>query len=369
MSKKRNDVFTTMIFSLTILLISAVCFLKPDSEYSFSERRVLAKFPDLSSKTIKSGNFMREYETYVSDQFPFRESFRSLKAYIATDVFKLKENNGLYFADGHISKLEEKENPEMTDHATLKFKKIYETFLKTNNTKVYFTIIPDKNFYLAEKNGYPSLNYNLFIKKFKDRTKYMEYIDISNLLSINDYYTTDSHWKQERLMTTAKNILYKMGRSHISKYSQKEVNVPFYGVYAGQWAKKISPDRLMYLTNNAIENCSVVYYDNNGKPHKGSMYNMEKALGKDPYEMFLSGTNALIEIENHDIKSDDRLVVFRDSFFSSIAPLLCENYRKITLIDIRYISSDVLDYFVDFKDCDVLFAYSVSVLNNSLALR
>lgn len=67
--------------------------------------------------------------------------------------------------------------------------------------------------------------------------------------------------------------------------------------------------------------------------------------------------------------SSKELVLFRDSFGSSIAPLLLEGYSKITLVDIRYIHPDYLEQYMDFTDCDVLFLYSTLVLNNSDTLK
>ena len=96
---------------------------------------------------------------------------------------------------------------------------------------------------------------------------------------------------------------------------------------------------------------------------------MEKAYGKDPYEMFLSGSLSLITIENPNATTDKELVIFRDSFGSSIAPLLVEGYAKITLVDIRYITSDLVGRFIDFENQDVLFLYSTLVLNNSVTLK
>ena len=96
---------------------------------------------------------------------------------------------------------------------------------------------------------------------------------------------------------------------------------------------------------------------------------MEKAYGKDPYELFLSGALSLITIENPNATTDKELVIFRDSFGSSIAPLLVEGYAKITLVDIRYISSDIVGNFVDFDNQDVLFLYSTLILNNSVTLK
>ena len=63
---------------------------------------------------------------------------------------------------------------------------------------------------------------------------------------------------------------------------------------------------------------------------------------------------------------DKELLLFRDSFGSSLAPLLVENYKKITLIDIRYMSSKLLGEFIEFGDQDVLFLYSTVVLNQNI---
>ncbi len=95
------------------------------------------------------------------------------------------------------------------------------------------------------------------------------------------------------------------------------------------------------------------------------VYSKEKAGGKDPYEMFLSGPLSLVTVENPLAKEDRRLVIFRDSFGSAIAPLLISGYSEITLADIRYMHPDNLGKFVDFEGCDVLFLYSTLVLNHS----
>ena len=60
------------------------------------------------------------------------------------------------------------------------------------------------------------------------------------------------------------------------------------------------------------------------------------------------------------------MLLFRDSFGSSIAPLFVDNYSKITLIDIRYISSKILSEYINFNNQDVLFLYSSLVLNQNI---
>ena len=108
------------------------------------------------------------------------------------------------------------------------------------------------------------------------------------------------------------------------------------------------------------------------------MYDMEKAYGKDPYEMFLGGSLSLITIDNPNATTDKELIIFRDSFGSSITPLLAEGYSKITVVDVRYVMPTMLGTFrdartgeklLDFKNADVLFLYSSLVLNNSSTIK
>lgn len=365
---KNKNIILTVVFALLIGGLSLVCWFKPYTTYSESERRPLAEKPELTSESIVSGEFMTEFEKYTVDQFPARDKFRRIKALFSTYIYNKKDNNGLYVADGHISKIEYPVNPEMVDHAEERFDYLYERYMKDKNVNIYLSIVPDKNYFLAEKNGYLSIDYDKFISDFKDRMEYMTYIDILPMLSIDDYYRTDSHWKQEELCDVAESIAESMGADVKIQYTVNTLNNPFRGVYLGQSALPLRPDTIKYLTNDVLNNCTVSYLDS-GKAEIGEMYNMERAYGKDPYEMFLSGTSALIEIDNPNAKTDKELVVFRDSYGSSLVPLLVEGYRKITVVDIRYIQSGFVGNFIEFDNQDVLFLYSTTLLNNSMAMR
>ena len=126
----------------------------------------------------------------------------------------------------------------------------------------------------------------------------------------------------------------------------------------------LEPDRLRYLTGSALASCTA--RDLEGEI---PLYDWEKAQGRDPYEFFLSGASPIQVLENPAALSDRELVVFRDSFGSSLAPLLAGSYRKITLIDLRYISSDLLESYVRFQEQDVLFLYSALIWNQSGTIR
>ncbi len=198
----------------------------------------------------------------------------------------------------------------------------------------------------------------------KDNTENMKYINVMNDLSIDDYYKTDLHWRQDKIIKIADKILSSMGRDKASSnnYDKKEF-YPFYGSYYGQGAIKVDPDKLIYLTNSIIENCKAYDIDNN-KYRK--IYEDEEFNDVDSYNIFLGGPKSILEIENPNSKNNKELYIFRDSFGSSLAPLLINEYSKIILIDLRYISSRLLNEYINPKeDSDVLFMYNALILNDS----
>lgn len=368
MKDKIKNIVVTVTFAVLMFSLSVWCIAKQPDDYSDAERRVLTKFPEITWDSILSADFMTDFEDFTLDQFPVRDFFRSIKAVSEKYIFARKDNNDIYSADGHLSKLEYPLNIPMLDNAAEKFSFIYEKYLSGKNTNVYFSIVPDKNYFLAEKNGFLSLDYDKLISYMREKTDYMTYIDITDMLSLDDYYTTDTHWKQENIVDVAEYIAECMGVKINAEYTENTLDNPFYGVYYGQSALPFRPDTIKYLTNDVLDNCIVTSYDT-GKPVKKAFYDMEEAYGKDPYEMFMSGSYALLIVENPDAKTDRELIIFRDSFTSSLSPLLVQGYSKITLIDIRYISSSMLGAFIDFSDSDVLFIYSTMLLNNSLAMK
>ena len=99
------------------------------------------------------------------------------------------------------------------------------------------------------------------------------------------------------------------------------------------------------------------------------MYDESQMQEDDPYELFIGGPSSLITVDNPACDNNRHLIIFRDSFGSSLGPLLAQGYEKTTLIDIRYIQPAMLKQFVDFEGADVLFIYSTMVLNNADTLK
>ena len=360
-----NTIVTVVVLGIVFVSLTMASWLLPPQEFSDNERRKLRQGPNFSRYTMSDGSFMTEFEKYTLDQFPLRDQFRTLKAYTTYDVFGQLDNHDIYIQDGYAAKLEYPLQMDSLEHAADRFAYIYEKYLADKEMNIYLSIVPDKSYFLAEKHGYLSTDYEKLFHMMRNHMNYADYIDITGTLDITDYYKTDTHWRQEKLPETAAVLAEGMGTSISGAYTEYALDVPFYGVYYGQSALPLPPETLYYLSNDVLDGCIVTNHEDQTM---GSIYNMEKKSGKDPYEIFLSGPRSLITIENPNCKSDKELVIFRDSFGSSIAPLLSEGYAKITLVDIRYLRADLLERFIEFKNQDVLFLYSTSVLNHSETL-
>ena len=99
------------------------------------------------------------------------------------------------------------------------------------------------------------------------------------------------------------------------------------------------------------------------------VYDFEKTEGKDPYEFYLSGPSPVLEVTNPNGEEGRKLIIFRDSFGSSIGPLLMNDYEKIFLVDTRYLLPNFVGNYVDFEGADVLMLYSSLVLNESSTIK
>lgn len=363
MKKYRNRLLAVGIVWAAFTL---ACLILPDKESSDSERRKLASFPELSFQTIQNGSFMTKFEAYSLDQFPLRDAFRKLKASTSRYLFRQKDNNGYYLVYDSIAKLDFPLNEHSVTNALKKMQYINDSYLNSEKQNIYVSVIPDKGYFLASENGYPSMDYDKLFEQVKAGTPYAEYIDITKKLTTESYYKTDTHWRQEKLQDVAAALKKGMGLSDFgTTYQEVLASDSFYGVYAGQSGYSVKPETLYYLTNEVLEACTVTNLEDSTCK---TIYNLNKVGQKDPYDLFLSGATPLITIENPNVATDQELIVFRDSFGSSIVPLLAEEYAKITLIDIRYMRSNLIEQYVTFDSQDVLFLYSSLLLNDSYTL-
>lgn len=358
--------------AMAVLLVWAVLtgslWFSPAKEISVSERRPLEQMPQVSAQTLLDGSYMKDFEKGAPDQFPMRDGFRRLKALFHYYALRQKDNNDIYLADGYAAQLLYPMNQTAVEKNLGKLDSFYETYLKDTNVNLYAAVIPDKSYYLAEANGYLAMDYEALFAKVGRSLPWAEHIDLTQSLEISDYYATDIHWRQENLFEAAGTLAQAMGITapRQSDFVKTPVERPFYGVYYGQAALPMEPDTMYIMENEMLKDCTVTVLDDNST---AAIYDQNKLNSRDLYDIFLSGSRSVVVIENPNAKTDKELVIFRDSFGSSVAPLLLQDYAKVTLADIRYIYPNILANFLHFDDQDVLFLYCTTVLNTPDALK
>ena len=346
-----------ILFVLYLGFFSCLNIIVPDKEISYTERRKLSGFPnfELNSKWIMN------VDKYFLEHFVFRDSFRSIKASYNYNILNKLDNNGIYLKDNYIFKSNYPTNKESISNFKNKIIKL--KGLLSEDNRVFMMMIPDKNYYL-NSNEFLSLDYDYLYNELNELNTRM--IDIRTILKLEDFYQTDTHWRQEKLNKIVIEMSKVMNFSYYDiKYTYNTYD-DFYGVYYGEAAIKRDAEELIYLTNDLYRNVDVNYLENK---NLNSIYNINKLNGLDAYDVYLDGASSFIEISNYNINTDRELVVFRDSFASSLVPLLIPYYKKITLIDNRYIYSSNFLGKIEFNNQDVLFMYSTLLINDSGSLK
>ncbi len=361
--KKITNLLTVSVFALVLALGCMLTIFLPKQTLSETERRELAKFPVCTVETVLSGSFFNGLTEYITDHFALRESFRTLNTTLRVDVLQQPDSGGVFEADGYLFEPAWPMDEKAILNNTAKMQWIADTYFAEK--PVYFSIVPDK----ADFTDAACLKLdteqvvNLVSGNFSG-----QYIDITETLTLTDYYRTDTHWQQEKLEDTASALVSGMG-GVLPKvdFEWKTIDGPFRGVLWGRYAKPIEAEDVLAYGVNAVTENAVVR--DLAHPNVSTVY-VPETESLDLYDVFLSGATPVIELENREPNNGKHLVLFRDSFGSSIAPWLLTAYEKITIIDIRYVSSAIIGEQTELSTADeVLFLYSTAILNTGGILK
>jgi len=363
--KVNINLVTAAVFLLFITVLAVTDMAQASTEISLSERRQLAQFPEVSLPRITSGDFTEDYQGYLQDQMAFRDGFRSVKSFFERKVLLKKENNGVYVVDRNIYDKFWGINQSYIERAS---RLINELAASIDAESAYLSIIPSKA-NLLDPSKY-LLSDQQIIADFMAQHTQTSYIDLMQLFRAGDeqlYYVTDHHWTTPGAIEAYQLLAGKMGLSPILDYTFEEVTDAFAGSNYGKAAAwSIEKDSILLAHNETLDQLTVRRYKTMEEyDYSDSVYFPEFAGGLDPYDVFLGGAGPIIVIENSGASNDNELVIFKDSYAHSLAPFLAQHYRKVTLLDLRYVRKELLIQNFDFTDKTVLFLYSTTILNTN----
>ena len=356
--KRKASIATAAVFLAVLFGFSLLHLALPDREVSRSERRRLAQLPPLSS------GFSGKLEEYMLDQFPLREQLRTVNSLVRLYGLGQADIHSIYLQGGGAFRMDGPLQEKQVRHAAAVFSAVQETYFPS--LPAHYVIVPDKN--AKAETSRPRLDTETLRGIVREALPGMTEIDIWDLLSADDYYKTDPHWRQERLLPVAAAICEALGAEAPAADSFTETGLsPFYGAYYGQAALPMAPDTLTYLESADTKAAEVTGPELDGAQ---PVYRPELLDGTDGYDVFLSGAQAVLTVTSPNVHNGRHLVLFRDSFGSSLAPLLLGSFERITLVDLRYISAARLADYADLSDAtDVLYLCSTAVWNNGGTLR
>lgn len=349
----KDKIISILFISILFIFLGLGIIIK-DQDISLFERRKLMTIDTLKEDVV--GNL----DEYMSEQFPFRDYAIKVDSFYKRKILNNIENKDVYLIDDKIIEKNYPLDKKSIKEFINKINYINNKYLKNNNT--YYTVIPDKSYYLDNKK-YLKIDYNYLFNELNNNFD-LEYIDITNELNLDDYYKTDIHIKQPAYFK----VLEKLDKYLKFGYRELTYDKKSYDKFYGATSSKVHYDayeKLEYLVSDELKNIQAKHLEFGYK----DIYD-EDMLGKvDSYNLFLSGPSSIIEIVNDKVTNKKELIIFRDSFSSSLVPLLIPFYSKISMIDLRYISMDYVDNYVDFNNQDVIFIYSTLIINKSSILK
>lgn len=369
--KKLQSLTLCFLFCFLIFGITGWSFVIPVKSFSENENRFLAQMPVFSKETLLDGTYTKEYETFITDQFPLRDAWITLKTMSERAMLK-QESNGVYFGrDGYLietharSEVNEEQLKTNTERLLTFLERTVEQLGKEH---VSVILVPTANTILTNKlppfaSGFDQIGY---IQKLQSKLKknHMDEIlvDVTSALYNHNeeeiFYRTDHHW-------TALGAYYayeewiqsrKLEPIKLNSYNPIEVTSKFYGTIYSKVNTKVKPDSIVIYEPKEEKKYQVNY--NMGEWVADTLYDEKQLEGKDKYAIFLGGNNAVVSIKSEN-KNGKKLLIIKDSYAHCFTPFVVDHYEETQMIDLRYFNMLVSDYIDKEGFDDVLFLYNI----------
>ncbi len=356
--------FAALAFFICMFLLPILTFALPAKQFSEIENRYLEEFPTLNLQTIMNRKFMNGFESYIADHFVGRDQWVAVKGYSEYAMGK-RENNGIFLCNNALIEHLEEPNEEYTQQNIQGIR----DFAQNTGKTPYLMLIPSAS--EIQQDRLPMFAQTWSQKDYTDSIcsaleGVVTPIDLYGTLTEHKddyiYYRTDHHWT-----TYGAYLAYQQLSNYLPLVSlePESVDNPVSDSFLGTLYSKAGYRNVQADTINAYRipegrtvQCSV--FTGQETKEYDSPYFAEKLEVKDKYSYFL-GENQPIVTLNSNAGTGKKLLVFKDSYAHSLAPMLTESYDQITLVDLRYINGGYSEYIDVSQYDDVLMMYSVDV--------
>lgn len=406
--RRRAEVLTVSLITAFILCFSVWCLVAPKQTFSENENRALASWPVYSFTALKDGSYMSGVQTYLSDHFPLRDPFMTLKTKYEMLTGR-EEINGIYLAkDGYY--IEAYKTPKQQKKIITQFRKLQDaittdakqnvrvmlvpTAISTYNAKLPGSA-PDRGvlrqvdtlneIYAALPNMQKADAWSALqtaaAQEATDRTGASgNAVDAQSMADAEAagsdtaeaaslYYHTDHHWTTHGAYVGYQAYCDAAGLSPIPEADFRKtcVTTDFHGTIFSKLHDSTVPGDAITLYENPANRLTVSYPDTGEVTD--TLYNRDYLAQKDKYSMFLNNLHPLVEITNETADSDRQLVLIKDSYANSMVPFLVNHYQKIYVFDTRYYRFGPSSFINEHPEVtDVLLLYNMNTIDTDLGV-
>lgn len=365
-----KDKITIVVFVALVFGITAWSLAEKPKAFSEKENRYLAEQPEFSLDALWDGSFTKEYETFITDQFPIRDQWIGFKT--AAERLRLRQDgNGVYFGrDGYLIGMYGRDVFESTQArknvaSLAEFVKGQAESFTPEHLQVL--LVPTASQVLKGKLPAFAAPYDQgeFVAQVKEQMpeEYLLYAEPA-LAEHSDeyvYYRTDHHW-------TALGAFYAYqewcGAAGIPAYTAgdftvEEASEEFYGTLDSKVNTKVDADS-MYLYHLKEGREYALEYDRDGEI-RDSLYDYSVLGTKDKYRVYLGGNYGEVDIHTS-LANGRTLLVVKDSFAHSFVPFAVNHYERVLMVDLRYFNMPISEYIEENGVTDILVLYNLANL-------
>lgn len=360
---------TTALFVILIFGFAAATIIKPSVEFSVTENRVLAQRPELGMENVLSGEFERDYESYLTDQFVLRDDWIGLKTLIERLLLK-RESKDIYFADDDY--LIEKHTGTFTTPmaqrnitALSQFVETYEAQFGAGHMTVM--IVPNAVDILKDKLPpfacpYNEEDYLARIAKVLPETVWFDTTQILQAHAYEDlYYRTDHHWKEQAAFYVYQQWAKEQGLyvPEMTDFDIETVTDSFEGTIQSKLGIQTAGDTIeLFVPKEAPAYMMTVPDRDLGEP-TDSVYDYSALDTKDKYAVYFGGNEAFLKI-TAESQAGRKILVIKDSYANCFIPFMIGAFQEIDIVDLRYTNQRLSELIAEGGYTDLLILYNAS---------
>lgn len=353
----RNKLIS-LFFCLVLVAGLAAGLLTPDRYYSESEKRTLTQLPKLTAAQVLSGAFGTNIEKYLTDQFPARDWWITVKTLAERLSGKQDINQVFYGRDGYlIDRFDSYSQKQL--NANLAALKALADRLAAQGIELRLMPVPTAVDVLADKlpPHAPHTEQSAIIECARQQG--LSVVDVRPaLLAHSDeyiYYRTDHHftslgayycyaaWKAAKGQTA----------DPLSAWTSEALCDNFRGT---TYAKVNDPSAACDIITAYYRTLRHTVSYNGGEYVADSIYERKYLSGKDQYAVFLNSNQATTVVNG---AGKGKLLILKDSYSNCFAQFTVDEYAETHLIDLRFFRGSVSDYAAENGITEVLVLYEI----------